>query len=159
MCSSKFVLCPRGDGCGSIRLFEAMELGIAPVILSDRWLPPKGPEWHKFALFVKESDLLNLPHIIESHASEYEERGRLARKAWEEYFSDSVVFNRCMEAIEDLKKDRIALLDRLIFYFFPLVLTINELKRNLKKLIKFSVLKTFKLFQLEFPYELVNKSK
>jgi Exostosin family len=156
MCTSKFVLCPRGDGCGSIRLFEAMELGIAPVILSDRWLPPKGPEWHEFALFVKESDLFKLPHIVESYASEYEERGRLARKAWEKHFSDPVVFNQSIEAIKDLKENRIAILDRLIFYSYPLMLAVGRLKRNFRRWLKLIILKLFNLFKLKFPYELVN---
>ena len=154
---SKFVICPRGVGWGSIRLFEVMKLGVAPVIISDKWLPPMGPDWESFALFVKQSNLKNLVEIVESHASEYEERGRLARKAWEEYFSDPVVFNQCMEAVKDLKVNRIAILDRFIFYSYPLLLGIDKLKTNFQKSIKFIILKLFNFLKLQFPYELVNK--
>ena len=38
----------------SIRIFEMMEAGIAPVIMSNNWLPPVGPSWEEFALFVPE---------------------------------------------------------------------------------------------------------
>ena len=51
------MLCPRGQGTSSIRLFEAMRMGIAPVIISDKWIGPKGPEWESFAVFVKEKDI------------------------------------------------------------------------------------------------------
>ena len=155
--SSKFVICPRGSGWGIIRIFEAMELGVAPVIISDKWLPPMGPDWNSFALFVKQSDIKNLVEIVESHATEYEERGRLARKAWEEYFSDPVVFNQCMEAVKDLKANRIAILDRFIFYSYPLILGIDQFKTNCQKSIKFIILKLFNFLKLQFPYELVNK--
>lgn len=47
---SKYVLCPKGAAASSVRLFEMMEAGIAPVIISDDWIPPCGPNWQDFAL-------------------------------------------------------------------------------------------------------------
>jgi len=35
---SKFVLCPRGTSPNSYRLFETMQLGRCPVIISDQWV-------------------------------------------------------------------------------------------------------------------------
>ena len=152
--SSKFVLCPRGIGTGSIRLFEVMKLGVAPVIISDGWLPPNGPDWNSFALFVKESDLKNIVQIVESHASEYKERGRLARKAWEEYFCDAVVFNQCIETLEELKTSRISFLERFIVLVYPVTLAVDLFKNNLRTSIKLAILKFFNLLKLEFPYQL-----
>jgi Exostosin family len=154
MMQSKFAICPRGTTPGSIRLFEAMELGIAPVIISDKWIPPMGPNWEKFAIFVKESEINNIVEIIDCHASEYEERGRLARIAWEEYFSDSTVFNRSIEAIEDLMKYRIPVLDRFIFHSYPIVLFYESIKNWLRNFGKQLILKAFKTLRLKFPYEL-----
>jgi hypothetical protein len=151
---SKFALCPRGAGWGSIRLFEVMELGVAPIVISDKWLPPTGPDWDSLALFIKHSELKNLVEIVEDSAFEYEDMGRLARKIWSEYFSDPVVFNRSIEAIEDLKDNRIAILDRAIFYSYPLILAIIRLKQNIYTLIKSVILKLIKLFKIQFPYEL-----
>lgn len=151
---SKFALCPRGAGWGSIRLFEVMELGVAPIIISDRWLPPIGPDWNNYTLFVKQSELNNLVKIVEDRAWEYEERGRLARKAWQEYFSEPVIFNRSIEAIVDLKNNRIAILDRAIFYSYPLILAIIRLKQSIYTSSKFVILKLTKLFKIQFPYEL-----
>ena len=43
--SSKFVLCPRGWSPSTYRLFEVMELGRCPVIISDDWVPIHGVPW------------------------------------------------------------------------------------------------------------------
>lgn len=40
---STFVLCPRGNGTASIRLFETLAAGRVPVILADSWVPPAAP--------------------------------------------------------------------------------------------------------------------
>ena len=152
--NSRFVLCPRGVGTGSIRLFEVMKLGVAPVIISDEWLPPQGPDWNSFALFVKESDIKNIVQIVESYASEYGERGRLARKAWEKYFCDTVVFNHCIETLEELKTSRILFFERFIILSYPLMLTIDRLRNNLRKFIKLTTLKFFDLLKLQFPYQI-----
>jgi hypothetical protein len=151
---SKFVLCPRGIGANSIRLFEVMELGVCPIIISDNWLPPQGFDWSRFALFVKESEIENLPAIAESYASESEERGRLARVAWEENFSDSHCFNRCIESINDLRKSRIKILDRTILLLYPLVFFGYQFKEFARKWLRVSILFIFRFLSLKFPYQL-----
>jgi hypothetical protein len=90
--SSEFALCPRGTGTGSIRLFEAMRMGVAPVIISDSWILPQGPMWHEFALFSRE-DSATLLEDLRARRSQYAEMGRLARKAWETFFSDTSYFD------------------------------------------------------------------
>jgi hypothetical protein len=149
---SKFVLCPRGIGSSSIRLFEVMELGISPIIISDNWLPPQGPDWNRFALFVKESEIKSLLTIAENHVSESEERGRLARVAWEEYFSDPCCFNRCIEAIEDLRQSRILILDQAILYSYPLVFFGYQCKEFIRERLRVCILFIFRIFSLNFPY-------
>ncbi|MEE3716393.1 exostosin family protein [Tumidithrix elongata RA019] len=150
---SKFALCPRGIGSNSIRLFEVMELGVAPIIISDVWLPPSGPDWQSFALFVKESAIDNLVAIAERHISESEERGRLAREAWEQYFSDPFCFNRCIEVIEELSQSRIPVLDKVILYCYPLVIFGIQCKELVREWLRVSILFVFRVFSLKFPYE------
>jgi Exostosin family len=151
---SKFALCPRGIGASSIRLLEVMELGVCPIIISDNWLPPQGIDWNRFALFVKESEIHNLPAIAESYASESEERGRLARVAWEENFSDLNCFNRCIESIDDLRKSRVKILDRVILLLYPLIFFGYQCKEFVRKWLRLSILSTFRLLSLKFPYKL-----
>jgi len=94
---SKFALCPRGIGHGSMRLFEAMCLGVAPVVLSDGWIPPTGPDWREFCIFVQERQAREVERIVEPFESEYERMGRAAREAYETYFSDGSYFNYVVE--------------------------------------------------------------
>jgi hypothetical protein len=94
--ASEFVLCPRGAGLGSFRLFEVMAAGVAPVLISDRYVLPVGPAWDAFLIRVAERDIFKLPTILADRRSTAAERGRLARQAFLDYFSlrrefDSIV--------------------------------------------------------------------
>jgi hypothetical protein len=103
---SKFVLCPSGAGVSSIRLFEMLEAGIAPVIIADDWLLPCGPKWEEFALFVPEREIALVYEKVKAHESEYAQRGRLARKAWEQYFSQDNYWTYLLEAIQTIQKNQ-----------------------------------------------------
>jgi hypothetical protein len=81
MARSKFSLCPRGCGISSYRLFESMSLGVAPVIISDRWRPIGVIDW-SFALFIKERHISRIDDIVRAHEPEWQERGRLAHSAY-----------------------------------------------------------------------------
>ena len=43
MADSLFALCPSGTGPNSLRLWEAIDAGVIPVVLSERYLPPGDP--------------------------------------------------------------------------------------------------------------------
>jgi hypothetical protein len=103
---SCFAICPRGDGLGSIRLFEMMEMGISPVILSDGWLLPEGPDWDRFAVFVEESRVDELEVILEPLRGESARRGQLAREAWLNWFAPEKQFDRMAEIISTIKARR-----------------------------------------------------
>jgi Exostosin family len=103
---SKFALCPRGAGVSSIRLFDAMSIGVAPVIVSDGWVPPTGPTWTDFALFVNERDIGELEHIVRAHESEWIRRGRLAYAAYIRYFNESNFWPFIQEAVRNIQRDQ-----------------------------------------------------
>ena len=98
---SRFVLCPRGRGVSSIRLFEMLRMGRAPVIIADDWVPPAGPDWDRFSLRVPEANVADLPALLEAQASDAIEMGARARTAWEEWFGPEAAFHRvtnwCLE--------------------------------------------------------------
>lgn len=105
--ASKFVLCPRGLSASSIRLFETMRMGRVPVILSDGWVPPAGPCWERCALRVRERDFAEIPRLLEQREKEAVAKGELARKEWQEWFSEEVVFHRVIELCLDIKQKRL----------------------------------------------------
>ncbi len=100
--NSAFVLAPRGGGPASFRLFEAMMLGRVPVIISDQWVPPIGPDWERFSIRVDEADLHAIPSLLQARASEAAQMGEAARAAWVDWCSESVSFHRVVESCLDL---------------------------------------------------------
>ena len=84
--SSRFIICPRGVGVSSMRLFEAMELGCVPVIVSDDWVPPSGPRWDDFSIRVPEQNLHQLEAIIVEREVDWEVMATLARQEWLHWF-------------------------------------------------------------------------
>ena len=84
---SSFVLCPRGRGAGSIRLFEALQVGRCPVVISDDWLPPPFVDWASCSIIVPESRVLEIPRILRDREGESVALGHEARLVWERLFS------------------------------------------------------------------------
>jgi hypothetical protein len=103
---SRFVLCPRGVGTSSIRLFETLQAGRVPVILSDAWVPPRGPAWDEFSLRVPEREVAGLPALLQAEEGRWSEMARRAREAWEEWFAPEVVFHRTVESCAELLRVR-----------------------------------------------------
>lgn len=104
---SKFILCPRGAGPNSIRLFEALKLGIAPVIISDAWVRCEGPRWDEFAFFIAEKDITTVEAVMERAEPQFKQRGKLARKAYEDFFSPRSYFNYLVAAAVSARQARI----------------------------------------------------
>lgn len=94
---SKFILCPRGRGASSYRLFESLRMGRPPVVISDQWVPPAGPDWSAFSVRVPERRVQDLPAILEDYEDEAVAMGERARTAWEDWFSERASFHRAVE--------------------------------------------------------------
>jgi hypothetical protein len=104
---SKFVLCPRGYGSsGSYRVFETMQSGRVPVIISDAWVPWSNIEWSKFSLWVREKDIANLPNICLEARDRWITMALEARKTWEEWFSPRGLAKLIETSILDIKRAR-----------------------------------------------------
>jgi hypothetical protein len=104
--ASKFVLCPRGIGVSSVRLFDTMLMGRVPVILSDDWVEPTGPAWREFSLRIPERDFHCIPDLLEKREDRAGAMGRMAREQWEKWFSEDVCFHRVVEWCLDIKRNR-----------------------------------------------------
>jgi len=100
--NSKFVLCPRGGGLASFRLFETMAAGRVPVIISNGWVPPLGPVWDQATIRVKESQVKHVASIVESYESAFESMSQAARSAWEQWFAPDVIFHRMIESCAEI---------------------------------------------------------
>ena len=105
MAESKFMLCPRGIGTSSYRLFETMEAARAPVVISDHWVPPPHINWD-FIVRVKQRDIKKIPDLLRSISDEADERGAAARKAWCQAYGPDVLFDTAAESVAYLMYER-----------------------------------------------------
>lgn len=104
--ASRFVLCPRGLGTATIRLFETMRMGRVPVILSDQWLAPAGPDWDACSVRLAEADVAQIPSLLERLEEKALEMGLRAHREWSDWFSDEVAFHRVVEECLAIKRER-----------------------------------------------------
>jgi hypothetical protein len=94
--TSKFVLCPRGFGASSIRIFEAMSLARAPVVISDQWKPPSGVPWREFCVVVPETDISRIPAILSRYEADAKDMGECAREVFNRYFGPRVFYQELL---------------------------------------------------------------
>jgi len=89
--NSKFTLCPAGWAPASFRIYESMAMGRCPVIIADQFVPPLGPDWDGFALFLPEGKIKDLSAFLEEHEPIANRMGANARTAWRSYFCEKRV--------------------------------------------------------------------
>jgi hypothetical protein len=99
LAQSKFVLCPRGIGVSSWRLFETMRAERVPVIISDDWTPPIGPHWESFAILVREKEIHWIPEILREYESRAKQLANQARLAWETWYAEDVIFDTTIDLL------------------------------------------------------------
>jgi hypothetical protein len=104
---TKFVLCPRGAGTSSIRLFETLRAGRVPLIVADQWVAPEGPDWASCSIRVNEHDIARIEQIAVDAEPRWDEMAANARQVWNEWFADEVMFDRIGDALEALRKCRL----------------------------------------------------
>lgn len=99
---SRFILCPRGSGPSSYRLYESMQIGRAPVVISDAWVPHDGPDWESFCVRVAERDVEHIGAILRERVGEAARMGERARREWERWVAPEVALHRMVESAADL---------------------------------------------------------
>jgi hypothetical protein len=104
--TTKFILCPRGHGLGSIRLFETMKAGRVPIIISDGYVLPFGPDWAACSIIIEEGRIESIPSVVHAHLPHWEKMASAARSEWELYFSSKSLINKLAVNLESLSQSR-----------------------------------------------------
>jgi hypothetical protein len=154
LASSSFVLCPRGAGVSSIRLFEVMRAGRVPVILADNWTPVPGIPWEEFALFIPENKITELDQIIRSKQGDALRMGAKAREAWQKYCSPGADGALLAKSIKELVAMTNKSREARIRAFYPAVEVWSNLTTNARATARNMILRTFSLLGVKFPYSL-----
>lgn len=104
--SAPFALCPRGRGPGSVRLFEVMQMGRVPVIISDEWVYPERVDWRSCSISVPEKAVESIPEVLGDFLSQADAMGQRARQEWEKYYAPSVRFHWLVEDCLEMRRNR-----------------------------------------------------
>lgn len=94
---SKFVVCPRGFSVSSVRLYDTLKTGRVPVVISNAWVPPTGPDWNQCCLFVKENRVSDIPRILRDAEADYPRMADAAYQTYKSWFAQDVLFHRIVE--------------------------------------------------------------
>lgn len=101
---SRFVLCPRGRGTSTFRLYEVLATGRVPVIISDDWVPPKGPDWDAFSIRWPEARACDLVPVIEECDAQWNAMSEAAMAAHRAFFAPDVAFHHLVESCRQLRE-------------------------------------------------------
>ncbi len=95
--ASRFVLCPRGVGASTIRIFEAMRAGAVPVIIGDDWLEPPIGDWSQFSIRVPERAVLEIPGICAAYGNRATAMGEIAKETFAQHFAPEAFLDNALD--------------------------------------------------------------
>jgi hypothetical protein len=99
---SKYLLCPRGYGLNSFRLYEAFQLNCVPVIITDKPYLPWSDElnWNDFSVFVDAKDVGSVDSILKNiDSSIYEKLLNNGQAIYSDYFTLDGMYNNIIKRI------------------------------------------------------------
>jgi hypothetical protein len=100
MLSSIFALCPRGYGPASFRMYEALQMKLIPIYISDEFWLPYGDQidWNKIVVLVNENDIYQIPDILNKliNTSGYKTMLDYSSSIYDAYFT----WEGCLAQIE-----------------------------------------------------------
>ena len=106
---SRFVLCPRGYGPASFRLYEAMQLDAVPVyVTDDLWLPwNHDVKWEEFCVIVSDSpgEINSLYERLQAITDEeYESMKTKVKEVYNKYFTLEGTCDNILRILESEKR-------------------------------------------------------
>jgi Exostosin family len=129
---SRFVLCPRGRGTSTFRLYETLAAGRVPIIISDDWVAPTGPDWHSFAIRWPEGVTTGLLETMQEHESRWDGMSVAARDAFDSFFSRRVAFHRIADLLDGLRANGATAGSRLKLSSAAIRSAVRERSRSIK---------------------------
>lgn len=96
--NSKFVICPRGAGPNSFRLYETMQLRRVPVVISDQWQEITNIDWKTCCIRIRQKDINRIPQIIEEKEEDWEHMSNNAYKIFNNHFASDVFLHHWIES-------------------------------------------------------------
>ena len=83
-----------------------MAAGRAPVIISDDWVAPYGPDWDAFSIRVPEHDVATLDEKLSALRPKAKAMGALARAAYQRWFSVDHAMQTILDGCAEIQAAR-----------------------------------------------------
>lgn len=102
--NSKFLLCPRGYGLNSFRLYEAMQLGCIPVIITDEFYLPWSDEldWKEFSVLIHSDQISNIENILLSYSDDQiKDMKNKIKTIYGEYFTLDGMYDNIIKRLKN----------------------------------------------------------
>jgi len=99
---SKFVLCPRGHGPSSFRLYETLAAGRVPVVISDHWLAPPRIDWEACLVRVGERDVVRVPQLLAEREADWPRMAAQAAATYDANFAPGRLWHHYASSICEL---------------------------------------------------------
>lgn len=95
---SQYILCPRGYGTTSYRMYEAFQYKAVPVYISDKfWLPWENQiDWNKLIIRITPGQIPSIKDILSDYDDRREAMIQYASKVYEDFFSLEGVVKRIL---------------------------------------------------------------
>ena len=77
-------------------------MGCLPVIISDAWVEPPGPDWASFSVRIPESQVREIPAILAERERDADAMRIRCREAFNRYFADEALFNYMGDCLASL---------------------------------------------------------
>jgi hypothetical protein len=100
---SKYVLCPRGYGNTSFRMYETMQLGAVPVYISDDFFTPWNDEldWNEFCVLIPSDKIYDIDKILKSISDEqYQKMINRIQEIYPKYFTLEATYNNIIRKLK-----------------------------------------------------------
>ena len=84
------MICPRGYGLNSFRLYECFQLGCVPVVISDKFYLPWTDElnWEDFSVLIHENEIdTAYKKLKEIPDEKYKKMKKIGKKIYKQQFS------------------------------------------------------------------------
>lgn len=100
---SKYMLCPRGYGLNSFRLYEAFQLNCVPVIITDKSYLPWQDElnWSEFSILIDENNLSHIDEILKNIDDEqYNKLLTTGKNLYSSYFTLNGMYDNIIKRLK-----------------------------------------------------------
>jgi hypothetical protein len=100
---SKYMLCPRGYGLNSFRLYEAFQLNCVPVIITDKSYLPWQDElnWSEFSILIDENNLSHIDEILKNiDDDQYNKLLTTGKNIYSSYFTLNGMYDNIIKRLK-----------------------------------------------------------